>query len=187
MTIVPGTSPYAWPFDGDLVPGRLALVVAGADASWAVRSDASDACARIIRRIAREIMDLGGLVVRVCHRASPDPVAQWVDLPAHIDVCAGGIDGFYASPLDAALRSAGRPLLALAGFGLEGPVHSTLRSANDRGYECLTLRDACAALDPSCEDAAYSTIEMSGGIFGAVGTSVALLQTLRTTVPQEVR
>ena len=75
-------------------------------------------------------------------------------------------------------RAAGRDHLLLAGFGLEAPVHSTLRSANDRGYECLLLLDACAPLDPSLTPASRSMIEMSGGIFGAVGTVGALLGAL---------
>jgi nicotinamidase-related amidase len=43
-----------------------------------------------------------------------------------------------------------------------------MRSANDRGYECLLISDACSPLDPSLVGAASRMIEMSGGIFGAV-------------------
>jgi nicotinamidase-related amidase len=95
-------------------------------------------------------------------------------------VAAGGIDGFWASPLDDVLRSAGRDLLVLSGAGYETTVHSTLRSANDRGYECLTLTDGSAPGQPELAGAATSSICMSGGIFGAVAPSAALITTLST-------
>ena len=53
-----------------------------------------------------------------------------------------------AAPLDAVLRGRRRTHLLVAGLGLEAAVHSTLRTANDRGYECLLVTDACAPLDP---------------------------------------
>jgi len=76
------------------------------------------------------------------------------------------------------LRAAGATHLLVAGHGLEGPVHSTLRSANDRGYECLLVIDACSPLDPGLAGAARSMVEMSGGIFGAVGTTADVLAAL---------
>jgi nicotinamidase-related amidase len=50
-----------------------------------------------------------------------------------------------------------------------------MRSANDRGYECLLVIDACAAYDLALIAPSVSMIEMSGGIFGAVGTAAAVL------------
>ena len=70
----------------------------------------------------------------------------------------------------------------LGGLGAEITVDSTLRSANDRGYECLALTDACAPLDPSSAPTRCSSIDMSGGIFGAVGTTSAVLDPLGTGV-----
>lgn len=93
---------------------------------------------------------------------------------------AAGLDGFYGSRLDAQLRAAGVDRLLLAGFGLEGPVHSTLRGANDRGYECLTLADCCATCEPECRDGALRSITMSGGIFSAIGTTAALCEALNS-------
>jgi len=104
--------------------------------------------------------------------------------PSDTVVDTAGIDGFFGSSLDALLRGWGCTHLALAGFGLEGPVHSTLRSANDRGYECLVLADACAASGEQTRRGALSTVAMSGGIFGAVGTIEhlgALLDTAQAT------
>jgi nicotinamidase-related amidase len=57
-------------------------------------------------------------------------------------------------------------------------VHSTLRSANDTGYECLLVADACSAHDPALVASSISSVEMSGGIFGAIGTTDAVLAAL---------
>ena len=91
---------------------------------------------------------------------------------------AYGMDGFSASPLAEGLRGAHVTHLVIAGFGLEGPVHSTLRTANDRGWECLVVADACAAFEPDLAPAALSTIEMSGGLFGVTATAQEVLAAL---------
>jgi nicotinamidase-related amidase len=98
--------------------------------------------------------------------------------PADAVVDSSGCDGFYGSALDTLLRREGRDQLLLTGWWLETCVHSTLRTANDQGYECLTVRDACTALSSDIEPNAISSIEMSGGIFGAVGDVSAVLQAL---------
>ena len=93
------------------------------------------------------------------------------------------MDGFYASPLDATLRALGRDQLVVCGQWLETGVHSTMRSANDRGYECLLAIDACVPYDPDLAAASRSQIEMSGGIFGAVGESAAVIDALHLVAP----
>ena len=93
-------------------------------------------------------------------------------------VGALGLDGFWGGPIDGVLRAAGRTHLLVVGHGLEGPVHSLLRSANDRGYECLLVTDACSPLTDDLADAAACTVTMSGGIFGAIGTVAPVLGAL---------
>jgi nicotinamidase-related amidase len=115
------------------------------------------------------------LVVAIAHGGAV-PLGR--PTPSTRTIRADGIDGCFGGTLDAVLRRAGRTHLLVAGFGLEGPVHSTLRSANDRGYECLLVADASVALDPELEDAALLTVTMSGGIFGAVGTLAPTLAAL---------
>jgi nicotinamidase-related amidase len=88
---------------------------------------------------------------------------------------AAGVDGFFGSCLDATLRGIGADQLLLTGAGLETCVHSTMRSANDRGYECLLVLDACVPYRPDLVPAARSHVEMSGGIFGAVGHTTDVL------------
>ncbi len=179
--LVADTIPYAWPWDGALDPARLALVIAGADGQWFERSHDPVGVRDTIDELASRFRAVGGLVVHVRHaHGAVDPVAQPTPAtqPRDLIVTAAGIDGFFGSPLDTDLRHHRRDQLVLVGFGLEGPVHSTMRSGNDCGYECLLLTDACAPLDPACRDAALSMITMSGGIFGALGSSPALLAAL---------
>ena len=102
---------------------------------------------------------------------------------SHIEYIADAVrthasNGFHETPLDGLLRAAGRTDLLLAGEALEDAVHSTLRAANDRGYECLLVLDACAPLDAESAAAAASMVEMSGGIFGAVGRCAEVLDAL---------
>lgn len=176
MTVhVADTDPYAWPYDGRLDPASLALVVAGWDAEWAGRTVEPGTAADHVRSLAAAVESVGGQVIVVSHGGR---------LPLSLDgarptpVAAHGLDALYGGPLDARLRAEGRTHLLVAGHGIEGPVHSTLRSLNDRGYECLLVADACSALTPDLAPASAKTVTMSGGIFGAVGTTGAVLDAL---------
>lgn len=200
MTAVAATVPYAWPYDGVVDPQRLALVVAGAQVAWAARSMRADEVSSVVLDVAGELRSAGALVVLLRHgappgrcRESPLPPAIGNDdwglvLPVHPDdvvVDATGIDGFHASALDDVLRARGCDHLLLGGFGYEAAVDSTLRSANDRGYECLVLTDGVAPFDDDVGARALATVTMSGGIFGALGTSSALLGALRSPTAME--
>lgn len=180
MIQVEETTPYAWPFDG-LRRSAFALVIVGVDARWFGRCEDAEAVARVLCLTAAEAQRLGAPVAHVRHRSDDAPLrttdrslgtADW-------ELEAMGVDGCYGSALVAALRRSGRSQIAIAGFGLEGPVHSTLRSLNDRGLECMVIVDASAPMDVDLVPAALSTIELSGGIFGAVGRSPQLISALK--------
>ena len=194
--MVEGTEPYPWPYDGRLDPGRLALDVVGCQRWWADRTRAPAEALVAIERTAAAMRAAGGLVVLVRH-GRPSGAARrrsllprlgevgWELIPRLVPDCltvdATGVDPFFGSSLDADLRSLGRDTLAVAGLGLETTVYATMTAANDRGYECLALSDASAYHEPLVGERALRSITMSGGIFGAVGTSVALCRALAAT------
>lgn len=174
---VAGSTPYPWPWNGDLIGSGTGVVIvlpAGVAAPDAVVLASMHAVATAVRRA-------GGLVVlvttrppgRADARTGARPMLVEPDLVDH-HIESGGVDGFFGSRLDALLRSASIERLILVGAGLETCVHSTMRSANDRGYECLLVTDAVAAYDPDLVRASVSMIEMSGGIFGAVARADAV-------------
>jgi nicotinamidase-related amidase len=90
-----------------------------------------------------------------------------------------GKGSFYATDLDLRLRTAGITHLILTGITTDVCVHTTMREANDRGYECLLLSDCTGATDLGNYEAALHMITMQGGVFGAISESAALLSVLR--------
>jgi len=170
------TRPYPWPYDGDPDPRRLALVVVGAQRWWADRTCDPGAALEALERTAKVVRDAGGAVVLVSRSGAGEPV---LDLdPGDLVVECAGMSGFSGGPLDGRLRGLGRDRLAVGGLGTETAVYSTLGGANDRGYECLALADAVASHDPAVGPRALASVTMSGGIFGAVGTTSDLLDLL---------
>jgi len=90
-----------------------------------------------------------------------------------------GKGSFYATDLDLVLQRRRIRNIVLTGITTDVCVHTTMRDANDRGYECLLLSDCAAATDRKNHEAALSMIQMQGGVFGAVATSAQLLEALR--------
>ncbi|MFL6720055.1 MAG: cysteine hydrolase family protein, partial [Burkholderiaceae bacterium] len=68
--------------------------------------------------------------------------------------------------------------LLLCGVTTEVCVHSTLREAVDRGYECVTIGDACAASEPALQEPALAMIAVEGGILGTVASAADCLAAL---------
>jgi nicotinamidase-related amidase len=107
-------------------------------------------------------------------------VAEVAPIPGEPIIDKPGKGAFYATQLDLVLRTAGVTHIILTGITTDVCVHTTMREANDRGYECLLLSDCTGATDVGNYQAALKMVTMQGGVFGAVATSEALLGSLAT-------
>ena len=82
-----------------------------------------------------------------------------------------GKGAFYATDLDAILRHRGIKQLVVCGVTTEVCVNTSVREANDRGFDCLVLMDCVGSYFPEFQDSALRMIKAQGGIFGWVGAS----------------
>ena len=82
---------------------------------------------------------------------------------------------FAATDIDLVLRNRGITHMIFTGITTDVCVHTIMREANDRGYECLLLSDCTGATDYGNYEAAVKMVTMQGGVFGSVANSEALL------------
>jgi biuret amidohydrolase len=100
----------------------------------------------------------------------PRPGEPVVDKP--------GKGAFYATDLAGILSTRRIDTLLVCGVTTEVCVHTTVREANDRGYRCAVIADACASYNPAFHLAGLAMIKAQGGIFGWVTDSAAAIAAL---------
>jgi nicotinamidase-related amidase len=101
---------------------------------------------------------------------APEPGELVIDKP--------GKGSFHGTSFGAELVARGITSLVVTGVTTEVCVHTTVREANDRGYECLVLSDCVGSYFPEFQHAGLAMIAAQGGIFGWVAPSVAFLDSL---------
>ncbi|CAF3482951.1 unnamed protein product [Rotaria sp. Silwood1] len=146
------------------------------------RSDLSDL--PITKKIrGRNKLSIGdvGPMGRILVRGEPghDIIPQLYPLPGEPIIDKPGKGAFYATDLHAILQNQNIKQLIVTGVTTEVCVSTTVREANDRGYNCLVLEDCVGSYFPKFQKAALDMIKAQGGIFGWVSQSDKVLAVLK--------
>ena len=175
---VTGTTPYAWPWDGDLRGRRHR---AGSSCCrWVL-----DVAARRRGRLAAAVRAAGGAVDRRAHHGRPRPahsarrrmpVGGRRPASPTWTVTAGGVDGFYGSPLDARCCPGRIGACCSPGSGSRPACTPRCAPPTTAATSACWCSTPARRIDPALVRRGPVEIEMSGGIFGAVGTTADVLR-----------
>ena len=111
-----------------------------------------------------------GPMGRILVRGEPghDIVAELYPVAGEPVIDKPGKGAFHATDLDAILQNRGIGQLVVCGVTTEVCVNTTVREANDRGYDCLVLEDCVGSYFPEFQEMGLRMIAAQGGIFGWV-------------------
>jgi nicotinamidase-related amidase len=121
-----------------------------------------------------------GPMGRILVRGEPghDIIPELYPAPGEPVVDKPGKGAFHATDLDAMLKNRGITQLIVCGVTTEVCVNTTVREANDRGYECIVVEDCVGSYFPEFQEMGLRMIKAQGGIFGWVASSEAVIAAL---------
>ena len=123
-----------------------------------------------------DIGPMGRILVR--GEAGHDIIPELYPLPTEPVIDKPGKGAFFATDLHAILQNRGIQKLIVTGVTTEVCVNTTVREANDRGYDCLVPEDCVGSYFPEFQEAGLKMIKAQGGIFGWVSDSSKILAVL---------
>ena len=134
-------------------------------------------CADAARRRIGDAGPMGRILVR--GEPGHDIIPELYPAPGEPVIDKPGKGAFYATDLHAILQHRGIKQLVVTGVTTEVCVNTTVREANDRGYDCLVLEDCVGSYFPEFQAMGLKMIKAQGGIFGWVANSDALIEAWR--------
>ena len=112
-------------------------------------------------------------------------IPELAPLPNETVIYKPGKGAFYATELEAMLKAQGITHLFITGVTTEVCVQTTMREANDRGYECLIVEDCTESYFPEFKQSTLEMVRAQGGIVGWTATAADVLKGLEAWKPAE--
>src|SRR6516225_769816 len=196
--------PYRWPYNGALRPGNTTLIVIDMQTDFCGKGGYVDAMGydlsltrapiEPIKAVLAAMRVRGYHIIHTREGHRPDladlpPNKRWRSRRINAGIGEPGpcgrilVRGEPGWEIIEELRPLpGEPIIDKPGKGsfctTDVCVHTTMREANDRGFECLLLEDCCGATDYGNHLAAIKMVKMQGGVFGAVSNSATFVAQL---------
>ncbi len=172
-----------------IVPTVAALIGLFRSRGWTIlhtrenhAADLSD-CPPAKRNRGEPALRIGdvGPMGRILVRGEPGAaiVPECAPAPGEIEIDKPGKGMFYATEVDAILKARGVSQLVFAGVTTEVCVQTSMREANDRGYECLLIEDATASYFAEFKAVTLAMIRAQGAIVGWTTPLATLEKALR--------